>query len=232
MRRAIVIAAVFVSGCATLPPDEPSDPLETVNRGIYKFNDTADRYVLKPVAKRYVEYVPSFIRTGVHNFLSNLAYPTVIVNDLLQGKVKQGADDFARLFVNTTVGLGGLFDVATQAGLPAHDEDFGQTLGYYGLEPGWFLMLPLLGPSNGRDLVGRAGDYFTDPLNYVEEDEVRWSVTAVAVVDLRAGLLPADRFIEDSLDPYIALRTAYLERRRHLVYDGNPPPVKYDFGEE
>ncbi|MGQ0529168.1 MAG: MlaA family lipoprotein [Panacagrimonas sp.] len=225
-------AVLLASGCAHLPPDEPSDPLETVNRGVYTFNRGADRYVLRPVAKTYRDYVPGPVRVGVGNFLDNLFYPTVIVNDLLQGKFAQGGRDLGRFVLNTTVGLVGVMDVATQVGLPANDEDFGQTLGYWGLGEGMYLMLPFLGPSNGRDLFGAVGDYFTSPTTYVEDTETQWIVTGVSAIDARTALLDADKFLDEQPDPYIFIRTAYLQQRQNLVFDGNPPRQKFDFDED
>ncbi|WP_420464431.1 VacJ family lipoprotein [Panacagrimonas sp.] len=224
-------AVACLVGCAHLPPDEPSDPLEPVNRGIYKFNRGADRYVLRPVAKGYRDYVPVEIRGGVSNFLDNLFYPTVIVNDLLQGKFAQGGKDLGRFVLNTTVGIVGIMDVATPLGLPANNEDLGQTFGRWGAGEGWYLMLPLLGPSNSRDLVGRVGDAFTSPTAYVETEEAI-AIGVVGAVDARTQLLDADKILDEQFDPYIFIRTAYLQRRQSLVFDGNPPKHEYDFGED
>lgn len=230
-RCAALAAALLAGGCAHTPADDPADPLEPFNRAMFTFNRTADRYVLRPVARGYVQVVPQVGRTGVSNFFGNLFYPTTIANDVLQLKPMQFLRDVARLVLNSTAGLGGLFDLATDAGLPRNDEDFGQTLGYWGLGPGWYLMLPLLGPSDNRDLVGRGGDFFTSPLHYVNSNDVSYGLYGLNLVDVRAGLLSADRFIDEQFDPYIAVRTAYLMRRQSLVYDGNPPPENYDIGE-
>jgi phospholipid-binding lipoprotein MlaA len=220
-----------VSACAHTPADDPSDPLEPVNRAMFTFNRQADRYLLRPVAKGYVKVVPDLARRGIGNFFNNLFYPTVIVNDLLQAKFLQSSQDLARFLLNSTAGFAGILDVATGVGLPQNNEDFGQTLGYWGLGPGWYLMIPFLGPSNNRDLVGRGGDYFTSPLLYIDEEKVRYIATGVNLIDTRANLLGADRFIDEQFDPYIAVRTAYLMRRQNLVYDGNPPKIDYDFEE-
>jgi phospholipid-binding lipoprotein MlaA len=232
LRGAVIAAVLLVGGCAHLPADEPADPLEPFNRAMFSFNRTADKYVMRPVAKGYVKVVPDVARTGVTNFFANAFYPTTIVNDALQGKPMQFLKDFARLLLNTTVGLGGLIDVAREVGLPRNNEDFGQTLGVWGFGEGWFLMLPLLGPSNNRDLVGRGGDYFTSPLTWMDENWIRYTINGVSLIDLRAGLLGTDKFLDEQFDPYIAIRTAYLMRRQSLVYDGNPPPEKYDLGED
>lgn len=223
LQASLAAGCALLAACAHSPADDPQDPLETVNRGVYVFNETADRYVLHPVAKGYDKVMPNFAQTGVHNFLSNLFYPTVVVNDLLQLKIRQGTQDLCRLVLNTTFGVVGLFDVASRGGLTANDEDFGQTLGYWGVGPGWYLMLPLLGPSDNRDLIGRSADYATDPLTYMHAHEVTWGITAVNAVDVRVGLLPADKFLEQQLDRYIFVRTIYLQNRQNKVYDGDPP---------
>lgn len=220
----------LLSACAHTPADDPSDPLEPFNRGVYKFNRVADRYVLRPVAKGYVQVVPGKARRGVSNFFSNLFYPGTIVNDFLQGKFSQGGRDLARFTVNTTVGLLGIMDIASELGLPANNEDFGQTFGAWGVGEGWYLMLPLLGPSTNRDLVGKVGDWFTDPTNYMNQ-EAQIALAVGNAIDARAGLLDADRLLDDQIDPYVFLRTVYLQRRQSLVYDGNPPKEQFDFEE-
>lgn len=219
------LCALLLAGCAHNSPYEPSDPLEPVNRAVYRFNTTADRYVLRPVAKGYVAAVPAPIRTGVMNFFDNLFYPRVIVGDLLQGKFVQTARDSGRLLVNTTWGLAGFLDPASRIGLVKNSEDFGQTLGRWGIGEGWYLMLPLLGPTTNRDLVGRVGDNWTDPLYYIESLDTaeRVSIMAANIVDGRSRLLDLDSVLEQQFDPYVFVRTAYLQRRLSQVYDGNPP---------
>jgi phospholipid-binding lipoprotein MlaA len=243
VRILIVFVALLSAGCAHRPPDDPSDPLEPVNRGIYKFNRVADRYVLRPVAKGYKDYTPTPVQRGVSNFLDNLFYPTTIVNALLQGKVAQSASDLGRFVVNTTVGLVGIMDVATPIGLERNDEDLGQTFGRWGMGEGWYLMLPMLGPTTTRDAVGRVGDSFTGPTpiadladaytvtDYHVRDSVDYSLTAIGAIDARAGLLEADKFLDEQIDPYVALRTTYLQNRQNKVFDGNPPKQKFDFDE-
>ena len=210
------LAVCLLSGCATLPPDQPADPLESVNRAMFSFNRTADRYV------------PTVAQRGVINFFSNLGEPITIVNGLLQGKFVQAGSDTGRFLINSTAGFAGLMDVATGAGLEKHDEDFGQTLGYWGVGTGVYLMLPLLGPSNGRDVIGRGVDYFSAPLYYVQqnngdEDEIFYGLTALNLVKLRTQLLSADPLIDGAIDPYIFVRTAYMQSRLNSVYDGAPP---------
>jgi phospholipid-binding lipoprotein MlaA len=234
-RRLALLAALALAGCAHTPPDDPSDPLEGWNRGVYKFNTVADKYVLRPVARGYDKVTPAPVKTGIGNFFQNLLYPTVIVNDLLQLKLKQFGQDTGRLVINTLIGWGGIFDIATQAGLPAHDEDFGQTLGYWGVGPGWYLMLPLLGPSDNRDLIGAVGDWHTNPMTYVAEnghEDWAWGAGALQTVHGRANLLDFDKVLEQQIDPYVFVRSIYLQNRLNKVHDGNPPKEEFDFGED
>lgn len=231
LRVVAVGLTVVLGACAHSPIDDPSDPLEPVNRGIFKFNRVADRYVLRPVASGYTKVVPAKARRGVSNFFDNLFYPRTIVSDLLQGKLVQGSRDLARFTLNTTVGLLGFLDVATDLGLPKNDEDLGQTFGYWGVGEGWYLMLPLLGPSTNRDLVGRVGDLWTSPTMYMN-DEAAIGLTVGSAIDTRAALLGADRLLDEQIDPYVFLRSIYRQRRQSLVYDGNPPEEEFDFSED
>ena len=229
---AAVMALTVVSGCAHRPAYDPADPLEPVNRKIFAFNNTVDRYVAEPVARTYVKVVPAPVRTGVGNFLDNLSYPVVIVNSLLQFKLLQAGHDTGRFLFNTTVGLGGLLDPATDIGLTANNEDFGQTLGHWGVGEGWYIVLPFLGPTTNRDLVGRVSDGFATPLYYLEgpyQEETRITLLALGVVDTRAGLLGTEKLMAEQFDPYVFLRSAYLERRLNLVHDGNPPVEEIDY---
>lgn len=226
--------AGLLTGCATLPPGErdPRDRFERTNRAVYRFNDALDRNIAKPLAKGYVKATPLPVRTGVSNFFQNLFYPTVIVNDLLQGKLKSFGSDTARLVVNTTIGIGGLFDPATRMGLPAGDEDFGQTLGKWGMPTGPYVVLPIFGPSNVRDTFGFAADQFTDPKNYL--NNMYWSVglSGAALVDLRAQLLATDDVLARAFDPYVFVRNAYLQRREYLVKDGTAPDDSVEIFED
>jgi phospholipid-binding lipoprotein MlaA len=226
--------AGLLAGCATLPPGErdPRDRFERTNRAIHRFNDALDRGVAKPVAKAYVKVTPAPVRTGFGNFFRNLASPTVIVNDLLQLKVKEFATETVRLVVNTTLGIGGLFDPATQLGLPAGNEDFGQTLGRWGVPAGPYVVLPIFGPSSVRDTVGFAGDQFTDPKYYVKDDVAKWSLTGMSVVDARADLLATENLLEQANDPYTFIRNAYLQRREYLVKDGVVPEEEFEIFED
>lgn len=229
LRRTVFLVTVALAGgCAHSPSYEPLDPLEPLNRKVFAFNATADHYVVRPVADAYARYVPDFARTGVRNFLSNLFYPTVIVNDALQWKWKQAGLDTGRFLTNTTAGIGGLFDVATMAGMPEHDEDFGQTLGRWGVGQGWFLIVPLLGPTTNRDLLGRGADQYASLIRLLDGRE-QLAVSLVYAIDARAGLLGTDQLVNQQFDPYAFLRTAYLDQRYNLVYDGAPPPAPLDF---
>lgn len=224
--RAILLAAMLVgvSGCATTN----KDPLEGINRGIYKFNDVADRYAMQPVAKAYRSVAPSPIRTGISNFFSNLGTLTTIVNDLLQLKLSQAFTDAGRFVINTTFGIAGFIDVASMDKIQKHQEDFGQTLGYWGVHSGPYLVLPILGPSTVRDAGGLAFDTFTsDPITYLHNTgQIRAHnrVRAVQLLDKRTQLLDATDLVDNaSIDPYAFMRDAYLQRRASLIQDGLVP---------
>jgi phospholipid-binding lipoprotein MlaA len=231
MRISWLAAACLLTACAHSPIDEPSDPLEPVNRAFFTFNEKLDQYVARPVAQTYVTYVPQPMRVGVGNFLRNITYPTVIVNDVLQGKVTQAGADTGRLLLNSTFGIGGLLDPATMVGLERHDEDFGQTFGKWGIGPGWYLMIPFLGPSSNRDLVGRVGNTLTNPVSYASSD-VTIPFAVIEALDTRAGLLGAEKVVQQQFDRYIFVRGAYLQRRQNQVYDGNPPKEEIDWGDD
>jgi len=226
------LAAVALAGCATPRSPSPRDPFEPVNRATFEFNDTADKFVFKPVAEGYRAVLPDVIRTGVRNFFSNLRDPWIAVNQLLQGKVELALSDSWRFILNSTFGIGGLMDVATDMRLPKHNEDFGQTLGVWGLDTGPYLVIPLWGPSSVRDGVGLIADAYAflpwwipDWLDF--QHRVAWqnSLLALDFVNIRANLLDATDILEEAaLDRYAFVRDAYFQRRRNLVYDGNPPP--------
>lgn len=223
---ALLLTVLLLPACATLPPGtqrDPRDRFERLNRGIYRFNSALDRHIAKPVATSYVKYTPPPVRFSVSNFFRNLTYPTVIVNDLLQVKLKSFASDTARLVVNTTIGIGGLFDPASQFGLKTGDEDFGQTLGHWGVPPGPYVMLPILGPSTVRDTFGLGVDQFTDPKNYTKNFYLGMGLTAMSLLDERVGLLGTDEVLDKAFDPYSFVRNAYLQRRQYQVKDGAVP---------
>jgi len=218
-----MVLAVALTGCVTLPPNHsppPQDPWESWNRGVYRINDKVDRAVVKPIARTYVRAVPAPARTGVSNFFTNLRTTTVMVNDALQGKFGAAANDLARFVVNTTVGVGGLLDPATQMGLDKNDEDFGQTLGHWGVHPGPFVEIPILGPSDVRDGSGRVVDIFTGPAHYISNNWVSYGLYGVSALDARANLLSLDETLRKIFDPYAFIRDAYLQRRAYLVSDG------------
>ena len=218
-----VVLATALSACVTLPPNSqrvPQDPWESWNRGVYKFNDAVDRAVLKPVAIGYVKHFPQPIRTGVTNFFANLETPTVMVNDALQGKILASANDLGRFVLNTTVGLGGILDPATHVGLAQNEEDFGQTLGKWGVAPGPFVELPIFGPSDLREAPARVVDGYTSPQAYIKNKGVRYGLYVPYVLDVRASLLPLDETLKTTFDPYAFVRDGYLQRRAYLVSDG------------
>jgi phospholipid-binding lipoprotein MlaA len=196
-----------------------SDPLQGFNRAMQSFNDTADRWVLKPVAKGYRAVVPSPLRRGISDFYSNLSYPLVAVNQFLQGKPGLGFSDIGRFVMNSTLGILGFFDPATDAGLKAHDEDFGQTFGKWGIASGPYLVLPLLGPSDFRDGTGSLLNLWANPVRYMtDEERLRYGLIALNAIQVRASLLDAEQLI--SGDRYIFMRDAYLQRREYLIKDG------------
>lgn len=229
---ALMLFTLLSSGCTTLKgPPNPDDPYESFNRAMYEFNDTLDIYVLKPVSKGYQAVTPDVVDKGVTNFFSNLDDILVMFNDLLQLKFAQFASDSARFVFNTTFGLLGLIDVSTGFGLPKHEEDFGQTMGYWGIESGPYLVLPVFGPSSIRDGIGFVVDSETE-LNIIYENMSEahiWGTYSLKYIDKRADLLKATNIVEETApDPYSFIRDAWVQRRQNLVYDGNPPD---DFNE-
>lgn len=226
---AMLATGILLSGCATTADDyrDPRDPVESFNRVMYRFNSDLDTAFLKPLGRGYNAIVPAPVNRGVTNFFSNLDDVGSAVNNLLQLKLGRAMSDVGRVFVNSTIGVAGLMDVASNMDLPKYGEDFGQTLGVWGVESGPYIVLPLLGASSVRDGVGLVADWYLDPVSYIEDDAVRWSVRGLDVVDTRADLLNASRVLESAaLDPYAFVRDAYLQRRQNQVYDGNPPPEK------
>jgi phospholipid-binding lipoprotein MlaA len=229
LRLPVALLCLTLAGCATTQSaPSRSDPWERVNRSTYAFNHAIDSAVLKPVARGYRRFVPRVIRTGVTNFLSNLAYPTTIVNDALQAKFKDALSDTGRFVLNSTAGFGGLLDPATHLGLPRNDEDFGQTLGRWGMPPGPYLMLPLLGPSTARDAPSLYADYLTDARHYLAKNEIGFAFAGLSIIDLRTRLLTADEVIEGAYDRYALIRNAYLDRRNYQVHDGDVPEQGVD----
>jgi len=224
-----LLALQFSAVC--LADQKANDPLERLNRATYAFNDLLDRMLVRPVAKGYKTVTPQPVRGAVSNLIANLYYPTTAVNQFLQGKIKDGLSDSARFVVNSTVGIGGLFDPATKFGLQAHDEDFGQTLGVWGVPPGPYLVLPLFGPSDFRDAPSKYINTYTEVPHYFPR---AWRVKGGYIVrgaygiDQRTQLLGADEALAQAFDPYALLRDTYVRHREFLVRDGNMPPEQDD----
>jgi phospholipid-binding lipoprotein MlaA len=232
--RALLLLPILslLAACAATPGRTSTDDrFEGFNRGVYKFNDTVDRATLKPAARAYKKVTPQWMRTGVGNFFANLEYPGVAINQFLQGKGKLGLRDTGRFLLNTVLGVGGLFDVATAVGLEANDEDFGQTLAVWGVRSGPFITLPLLGPSTVRDAPSSIMEAFLDPLSYAEIPwEAEWGQRALNAVHSRAELLTLEPTLERAYDPYAFIRDAWLQRREFEIFDGNPPPETLEEG--
>lgn len=223
----LLLAAMFFSGCATIPADsgnDPRDPLESFNRQVFEFNDGFDRVFLKPVAQAY-EYLPEPVRDCFSNIFSNFREPSNAVNNLLQGKPIDAASDTCRFVVNSTIGLLGCFDPARRMGLEKHNEDAGQTMGRWGIGAGPYIVFPILGPSTVRDGIGFfAIEAYLDPNFYIKNVPLRNSIVGVRIVNARAELLPTDDLISGAaLDKYRFIRDGYLQRRQNLIYDGSPP---------
>ena len=219
---AIIASASLLGGCAT--SGNPKDPIEGFNRAMFAFNEGLDKAVLKPVAQGYDEALPTPAKTGVSNFFGNIRDVFIGVNNLLQGKVPEAASDWGRVAINSTVGVLGLIDWASDWGLEKHDQDFGQTFGRWGAGPGAYVVVPVFGPRDVRDTVGLVADVATDPVANMHNVAARNTLIVTRLVSDRAELLPADKVIEEAaLDKYSYIRDAYLQRRRSLVYDGTPP---------
>ncbi|MGX5649395.1 MULTISPECIES: VacJ family lipoprotein [Hydrogenophaga] len=217
---AVAAALVLLAGCATGPDADPKDPLEPLNRGVYRFNDAIDTAVLKPAATAYVDITPSPVRTGVNNFFSNLGDLWSAVNAGLQLRPRETADNLLRFGVNTVLGFGGLLDIAGEAGIPRTRIDFGQTLGRWGVPSGAYVVLPFFGPSTVRDTGGLVVDWEGDLVDHVNHIPTRNSLYALRVVDTRAGLLRAGELFEGAaLDKYSLMRDFYLGRRQRQIDD-------------
>ena len=223
-QRCAVVLCLLLSACATPMAErsDPRDPYENLNRKVFVVNQVFDQVLLKPVARGYSNYAPNFIQNTVGNFFGNLADVWTAVNNFLQGKPREGIQDTGRVAVNTVFGVAGLADVATKLGFPKHQEDFGQTLGVWGVKPGPYVMLPLFGPSTMRDAVAKPLDLYVDPLNLSTRADVEYSLRAMRLVDDRARLLPTTDMIEKvALDPYQFVRDAHFQRREAKVNDDN-----------
>jgi len=227
---AAIAAIGLLAGCAS--SGNPKDPIEGFNRAMFAFNEGLDAAIVKPVAKGYDAVLPSPVKTGVTNFFSNIEDLFVGVNNLLQGKVPEAVSDLGRVVINSTVGILGLIDFASDAGLEKHDEDFGQTFGRWGVGNGAYVVIPVFGPRTARDTVGLVLDIAADPVANHNPERTRDLALVLRFVNDRANLLPADKVIEEAaLDKYSYMRDAYLQRRRNLIHDGNPPrEVEADSG--
>jgi phospholipid-binding lipoprotein MlaA len=225
----VILAALLLApGCATTGGNSnPADPWEGLNRATYGFNDALDKAVLKPVAQGYEKVVPQFARAGVTNFFENIGDVDTGINNLLQGKFAQGGSDLGRFAFNSVFGIFGLWDVATPLGLEKHYEDFGQTLGWWGMPPGPYFVIPLLGPSSARDAPARLVDPSWYYYSAVDSSGVYWTWWGLEKVRTRASLLKAESIVEQAaLDRYTFIRDAWLQRRQNQVFDGNPPREK------
>lgn len=228
-----IMVAALLTGCAPtseLLRDDP-DPLESYNRAMFTVNDAVDKALFKPVAQAYQKVLPEPVTASIGHFFSNLNDVVVLVNDVLQFKLHQAAMDSSRIVFNTTFGVLGLFDVASHMNMPKNREDFGQTLGYWGFSEGYYIVLPFLGPSTVRDAFGLAGDFFINPIAWTTDSStVEWSLWGLNLINRRAGLLSIERALADAqIDPYLFQRSAYLQQRRSLVYDGQAPQPDFDF---
>jgi len=229
---ATLALACGLIGCASLPEGstrDPRDHAERFNRSMYKFNSALDHAILRPVARGYIKVTPHPVRTGVSNFFSNLGYTKTIGNDVFQGQFRDFGSDIGRLVVNTTIGVGGVFDPATRFGLEKHDRDFGQTLGKWGLPTGTYLMLPLLGPSDLRDAVGLIPDRFMSIEGQISDPVIQASLIVADKVNGRANLLPFDHVIDTAYDPYALVRNLWFQKRNYKV-NGDAGPDDSEHG--
>ena len=218
------VVALTLSGCASFRAAAPGDPLEPINRGVYSFNNTFDHYLLKPIAKGYDAAVPNVVKRGVSNVFQNAADAQSVVSDALQLKGAKLGDDLGRVVINSTLGIGGIFDHASAMGIERGNEDLGQTLGYWGIGAGPYIVLPFLGPSSLRDAVARYPEGLYDPVSTLSSVPLRNSLLGLRVVDTRVGLFPAEGLMNQAaLDRYTFLRSAYTQRRQSLVLDGKRP---------
>lgn len=229
----ILALCVALGGCASTPTGDrvEYDPWEGLNRPVYRFTETADRFTLKPIAKGYRKLIPSPIRQGVTNFSRNLLAPVSSLNNFLQGKPARGVNEFGRFVINSTFGIGGIFDVASTRGLEPRFEDFGQTAAVWGVPDGPYVIIPFLGPQTLRDAVLLPLTIISDPLYHYNVSSVRDRLYFLRLINLRAQVLPLEDLMQDSKDRYVTLRESYLQNRRFEIYDGNPP-IEDDFYDE
>lgn len=225
------VAVLVLQGCASVPHPDARDPWEAMNRSVYNFNEALDTAAIKPVAKAYKAVLPSPVRTGIHNFLGNLGDVWTMANSALQLKGQATVETFMRITVNTFLGLGGVLDVATEMRLEKRKEDFGQTLGYWGVKSGPYVVLPVFGPSTLRDAVATSLDMKGDAVQQFNDPATRNALSATRVMDVRSELLESVDVLKGAaLDPYSFVRDAYLQKRENDIHDGNPPST-FDYSE-
>lgn len=231
---AVLLASLAATGCVSVPPEQrvEHDPWESLNRGLYRVNDALDRVTTKPIAKGYRAIFPAPVRQGVTNFGHNLMTPSSALNNFLQGKPRDGAGELFRFLINSTAGIGGIFDIAATNGLEPKTEDFGQTAAVWGIPNGPYVMLPLRGPRTLRDAILMPLDFLLDPLYYYDNSSVRDPLYVLRIINQRANLLELEELLADSEDPYVTLRESYLQNREFEVYDGNPPTEDDEFFDE
>ncbi len=230
MKKILVGFLLLMLGSFTVAEEVDPDPFENANRAIYDFNETIDENVLEPISRAYKEHVPEIAQDGVSNFFGNLRDVTTLANQILQFKPIESVETFGRILVNSTIGLGGLLDVASDMSLTTEDEDFGQTMAVWGVEEGPYIMLPFLGPSTVRDSVGTYVDLTSDANLVKDMDDVGFlSANTINIIDKRVELLPVTDLLDKSDDPYISMRSSYLQKREFDIYDGNPPVEEDDF---
>ena len=228
----IALACVGCASTGTRSDGDVNDPFERANRAIFRFNRSADQYLLRPIASGYHNITPDPLEWSISRFFVNLSSPIIIVSDLLQGKFKQAGADTGRFLLNSTIGVLGFLDVASHVGLEYHEEDLGQAFGRWGIGQGPYVMLPIFGPFTLRDGFGRLLELPLETLRYIDDDSTRNSHILLYYVDKRMRLLAGDDALENAFDPYIFLRDVYLQRRRYLLYDGDPPFPDDDFEDE
>lgn len=227
----VIGGLLMLQACASVKNADLRDPWESMNRSVYSFNDALDNVAIKPAAKAYTAVLPSPVRTGIHNFFGNLSDVWTLANTALQLKGEATAETFMRISVNTVLGLGGVLDVASEMGLQKRKEDFGQTLGYWGVQPGPYVVLPIWGPSTLRDALSTPFDLQGDPVQQFQDRSSREVLAVTRVLDVRSTLLDSLDVIKSAaLDPYTFVRDAYLQKRQNDVHDGNPPS-RFDYSD-
>ncbi len=229
MKNLLISLMLLFSSSVLFAEEIDVDPFENANRAVYDFNEAIDDNLLEPVSRAYKDHMPELVQDGVSNFFGNLRDVSTLANQILQFKIEQSAETLGRIIVNSTIGLAGLIDVATNMDLTTDSEDFGQTLAVWGVGDGPYIMLPLLGPSTVRDGAGLYVDLTSDANLINEMDDVGFvSASAINIIDKRVELLPATDLLDKSDDPYIAMRSSYLQKRKFDIFDGNPPVEEDD----